>query len=311
MRAVIAGRSHANKRIDRVVREMFPNMPSGAVHKAFRKKDVKVNGIRVKNDFLISAGDRIEIFVIDEILDGVPLQDNHKLNRGFTIVYEDMNLLIVNKEQGVQVHPDQKQPDNTLIDSIRRYLSEKGEYDPGDPASFPPSLCHRLDRNTGGLLIAAKNDESRKIILEKMKAGEIRKYYLCLVKGKMKEEQARLRAYLYKDEFKSRVFVNEVKSRGSAEIITGYRLVSYDPDSDISRLEVELVTGRTHQIRAHLAYIGHPIIGDGKYGTNSINRSYNYKYQALWAFKIKFDIKGAGILDYLKGKQFQVKPDFR
>lgn len=311
MRAVIAGSNHANKRIDRVIREMFPNMPSSAVHKAFRKKDVKVNGVRVKNDFLVSAGDRIEIFVIDEILDGVPLQDNYKLNRGFTIVYEDRNLLIVNKEQGIPVHPDLKQPDNTLIDSIRRYLSEKGEYDPGDPSSFPPSLCHRLDRNTGGLLIAAKNEESRKIILEKMKAGEIKKYYLCLVKGKMKEEQARLRAYLSKDEFKSRVFVNEVKSRGSAEIITGYRLVSYDPDSDISRLEVELVTGRTHQIRAHLAYIGHPIIGDGKYSTNSINRSYNYRYQALWAYKIEFDIKGAGILDYLKGKQFQVQPDFR
>lgn len=228
---------------------------------------------------------------------------------GFGVVYEDKNILIANKAQGIPVHPDKEQLRGTLIDLVREYLRQKSET-AGD-ARFQPSLCHRLDRNTGGLVIIAKNQESHDIILDKIESREIRKYYQCLVQGKMERKEAELRAYLWKDASKSRVFINERKTPGAAEIVTGYKVLGYSKARDISRLEVELVTGRTHQIRAHLAFIGHPVLGDGKYGTNAINRESGLKRQALWACRLKFDFAGnAGILNYLKGREFQVKPDF-
>lgn len=309
MRTLMVTETQANKKIDKLIRESFPNMPVSALFKAFRKKDIKVNGVRVKDSYVVSAGDKLEIFISDDILDGTPIDKEFKLNKGFTIVYEDKNIIIVNKEPGIPVHPDREQPSNTLIDMIQLYLSEKENYIPKDK-DFPPSLCHRLDRNTGGLVIIAKNNESLKIMLDKIRNKEVKKYYQCLVYGKLKKDFAELKSYLVKDERKSRVFIYDNKVPGSQEIITRYHVISCD--NDVSRLEVELVTGRTHQIRAHLAHMGHPIIGDGKYGTNAINRPYKAKYQCLWAYKLKFDFKkDAGILNYLKGKQFEVNPEFK
>lgn len=310
MRTITVSEEQGNKRIDRILKDVFRNLPSSALYKAFRKKDVKVNGKRVKEEYIAVAGDIVEIYIIDDILYGAPNPENFKLNKGFSVVYEDANILIVNKEQGIAVHPDKEQTDNTLIDQVKLYIQEKGEYNPQNPSSFVPALCHRLDRNTGGLVIIGKSNESLKEMLNKIKSKEVRKYYQCLVKGKMEKQSAELKAYLKKDERKSRVFISSEASRKSLEIITRYRVISYE--DDISRLEVELVTGRTHQIRAHLAFIGHPIIGDGKYGTNAINRPLGAKFQALWAYKIEFDFKtNAGILNYLKGKEFEVEPSFR
>jgi len=310
MRTIVISEKYGGKRVDRVLTDIFPHAPASAVHKALRKKDIKANGTRIKNDYIVHAGDILDIYISDDILDGVPLGDSSEINKGFTVVYEDKNILIVNKQQGVPVHPDREQTRGTLIELVQNYLAQKSEYLPGSLQSFPPALCHRLDRNTGGLVIIAKNSESLKIMLEKIRNKEIKKYYQCLVKGKMEKNQAELRAFLSKDEKKSRVFVSDKKTKDSLEIITKYRVLSYE--NDISRLEIELVTGRTHQIRAHMAYIGHPVIGDGKYGTNAINRPLRAKYQALWAYKIKFDFKrDAGILNYLKGKQFEVKPEFQ
>jgi 23S rRNA pseudouridine955/2504/2580 synthase len=310
MRVIEIDKLQANKRIDKVIRETFPRMPVSAMYKAFRKKDVKANGIRVKEDYITINGDKLEIYITDDILDGVQSQESHKLNQGFSIVFEDHNIMIVNKEQGISVHPDKEQSSGTLIYQVQIYLNEKGEYLPDNPGSFPPSLCHRLDRNTGGLLLIAKNESSLKVMLDKIKNREVKKYYQCLVSGKMERQAAELKAYLVKDERKSRVFVDDNRTKGSLEIITKYRVLSYD--NYISRLEVELVTGRTHQIRAHLAHIGHPIIGDGKYGTNAVNRPLRAKQQALWAYKLRFDFAdNKGILGYLNGKTFEVEPAWK
>lgn len=307
MRSIIIDRTLAEKRIDKVLRQVFPTAPASAIYKAFRKRDIKVNGVRVKEDWIVNEGDRIEVYIVDSILEALP-KENASLNKGYTIIFEDSNLLIVDKDQGIPVHPDREQGSDTLIDRVRLYLQEKGDFSPSSNDSFPPSLCHRLDRNTGGLVIIAKNEPSLKIMMELIKEKDIQKFYQCYAKGKMPKKSEELRAFLSKDENKSKVFINDRKEKASLEIITRYRVLDYHEEKDISRLEVELVTGRTHQIRAHLAHIGHPIIGDGKYGTNAINRPLGAKQQMLWAYKLHFNFSNGDRLNYLKGRTFSVEP---
>lgn len=310
MKTFIVDAKNSNKRIDRYIESVLPNLPFSILQKTFRKRDVKVNSVRVKQDFIVNTGDRVELYIADTIFDKLSCKDANTDNRGFSPVYEDENIFIANKEQGIPVHPDRDQSSGTLIDNIRRYLKENSSIK-ASATSFQPSLCHRLDRNTGGLVIIAKNQESLDILLEKMETREIRKYYQCLVKGRMDKKSALLKAYLFKDESRSRVYVSNSKAPGSVEIITKYDLLSYDPKLDISKLEVELVTGRTHQIRAHLAHIGHPVIGDGKYGSNAVNRPLGARYQALFAYKLEFNFINAGKLNYLKGRTFEIKPQFK
>lgn len=309
MKTLIVDEKNSSKRIDRYITSVFSEIPFPLLQKTFRKKDVKVNGIRVKQDYIITAGDKIELYIADALLEGTAQISAESKVKGFIPVYEDENIIIVNKEQGIPVHPDRDQSSGTLIDNVRKYLKENN-CSQICASSFQPSLCHRLDRNTGGLVLIAKNQESHDIMLEKMETREIKKFYQCLVKGRMDRDCAMLKAYLFKDESKSRVYINNNKTTGSVEIITKYNSLSYDPKYDISRLDVELVTGRTHQIRAHLAHIGHPVIGDGKYGSNTVNRPLGAKHQALWAYKLEFGFKDAGKLNYLKGRTFEVKPEF-
>ena len=309
MRVLYVNEKNANKRIDRYLSAVMPEVPFSLIQKTFRKKDGKVNGIRVKQDYVAAPGDRIELYIADALLDESVQRNADRQDKGFEPVYEDENILIVNKKQGIPVHPDKDQSSGTLIDNVRKYLKEKSSPEAAI-SPFQPMLCHRLDRNTGGLVLIAKNQESLDILREKIETREISKFYQCLVKGKPARDSANLKAFLFKDESKSRVYISSNRTPGSLEIITKYRVVSYNPGLDISKLEVELVTGRTHQIRAHLAHIGHPVIGDGKYGSNAVNRPLGAKYQALWAYKLDFDFKDAGQLNYLKGRAFEVKPEF-
>lgn len=290
MRTVNAEEKHDGRKIDKVIRDFFPTLSSGMLYKALRKKDIKVNGVRIKEEYIVSTGDIIEIFIIDDFLIG-------RDDEGYSVVYEDKNILVVNKAQGIPVHPDKNQKEATLIDKLQsQYGSDI-------------ALCHRLDRNTSGLVIIAKDVVTLDIMLDKIKNREIQKYYTCIVSGRMEKNQAELTDFLEKNEKISRVFISDKKTRDSVQIVTRFKVVK--TLDYLSMLEVELVTGKTHQIRAHLAYYGHPIIGDGKYGKNAENKQYNVKYQLLCANKLIFDFKSsAKHLDYLKNKVISIEPPF-
>lgn len=303
MKSVTINAGQAGKKIERVLQEFFPKLSTGALYKALRKKDIKVNGLRIKEGFVVKIGDFVEVYIIDDLLYGV----NKPKQQMFDIVYEDDNLIIVNKYPGITVNSEyeaKNKEDETLIEQVQEYLNSTGS------TKVKASLCHRLDRNTGGLLIIAKNPHSLEVLLDLIKNREITKLYKCFVAGKMPKAEATLTHFLEKDEKNSRVFINEKKAGNGVEIITKYRVLEYYPTKDISSLEVELVTGKTHQIRAHLAYIGHPIIGDGKYGTNAVNREFGIAKQQLWAYKLIFNFENGRHLNYLKGRTFEVKPAF-
>ena len=230
-----------------------------------------------------------------------------KASKSLDIIYEDENILLLNKKQGVLCHPDDREYIDTLIGRVKRYLYEKGEYDPDTENSFVPSLVNRIDRNTGGIVIAAKNAESLRILNEKMKLRELHKYYLCVTVGTPKEKSAILGGYLVKDEKSNTVTVSKKASEGAKSIKTKYRVL--ESIDGLSLVEIELLTGRTHQIRAHMASIGCPLLGDGKYGRNRDNKKFGgYKKQLLYSYKLKFDFTtDAGKLAYLDQKEFEVQ----
>ena len=312
MQRIIISKNMAAKRVDKVIRETYPSLPNPAFYGLFKKRDIKVNGKRVSEDSLVYEGDVCEIYLDDMILNAAKTlkhesKEVKEAKVPFTVVYEDENILVVNKARGLAVHPDKNMNEPTLIDLVRdKYNSSNTGY---KSKAEQIELCHRIDRNTGGLVILAKNHKVLNIILDKFKKGEIKKYYKCYVDGVPIFKEATLKAYLTKDAYKSKVFISDTKTTGAVEIITKYKVIeSFD---DVSMLEVELLTGRTHQIRAHLAYIGHQVIGDGKYGLNSVNRKFGIKQQELWAYKIKFDFNtNAGLINYLKGTTITCEPKF-
>ena len=308
MRILKVNRNDAGQRLDKFLSKAVKGLPQSLMYKYIRTKKIKVNRQRTVQNYFLCEGDEIQLFIRDEFFDS-PERDTQALTRikpKLDIVYEDENIMLLNKRPGVLVHEDSDAKENTLIMHIKAYLAMNGEYDPTSENSFAPALCNRIDRNTGGIVIAAKNAEALRVMNEKIRQNKIRKFYLCLVHGTPKKSSDMMYAWLKKDSSANMVEVRDKKFNGAKEIITGYTVL--ERRGAESLLEVELVTGRTHQIRAHMAHIGHPLLGDGKYGVNREEKQRGYKYQALYAYKLNFhsDDGEKNILSYLDGKTFSI-----
>ena len=302
------GKNDAGQRLDRFVSKAVPLLPPSLLQKYIRLKRIKVNGKGSKRDVRLCEGDLLQLYINDEFFDQ-PNAENAFLmiaNPSVDVVYEDEQILLANKRPGQVVHTDETESVNTLINHIQAYLYQKREWNPRWENAFAPALCNRIDRNTGGMVIAAKTAEALRILNEKIRDREILKYYLCITVGRPEPPEGKLQGYLFKDEVKKQVFVRHSPAPGAKTAVTYYKTLA--SRGELSLVECELLTGRTHQIRAQFADTGHPLLGDGKYGRGEINRKYGLEKQALYSYKLTFDFKtDAGILNYLQGKTFEVE----
>ena len=307
MRELIIGKNDAGQRLDKFITKTL-DLPMSLLYKSIRLKKIKVNRKRAENNTILAEGDTIQCFLADEFFEKKVNESSFEsISVKLDIIYEDENIMLLNKRPGVSVHEDENGSTNTLITHIQAYLYQKGEYRPDEEQSFAPALCNRIDRNTGGIVIAAKNAEALRVMNEKIKYREIDKFYLAAIHGVPKPEAATIKGYLLKDDKQNMVRVYDKNPpRGAKEIITKYKVVAKKKDSSL--IEVELLTGRTHQIRAHMSHIGHPLVGDGKYGINKDDRSKGYKFQALYSYRLRFsfDTSNPTVLDYLNGKEFKI-----
>lgn len=309
MKEIVINKNDANQRLDKFLSKYMVNLPQAMLYKGIRKNCVKVNGKHVKNGaFILSESDILSLYFKDEFFPGSEEREPFmSIKPNISVIYEDENIILLNKKAGVNVHADDSGDTNTLIEHLKAYLYRKGEYNPFEEHSFVPSLCNRIDRNTSGIVIAAKNAEALRIMNRKIKDRELKKFYLLIASGIFSRKSGRLSGYLFKDEKKKTVYVYNVPKKGAKTIITDYRVLA-EKDGN-SLVEAELITGRTHQIRAHFASIGHPLLGDGKYGSNKINRGSGFSHQALCSYKLKFCFKtDSGILSYLDNREFEI-PD--
>ena len=307
MKELTVGKNDAGQRLDRFVAKAVPLLPDSLLQKYIRLKRIKVNGKPSKRDLRLSAGDVLMLYINDEFFEA-PREDNAWLKIAkprLNILYEDENILLADKKPGVLCHSAGKWDYNTLIANIQAYLAQKGEWQPKEEHSFSPALCNRIDRNTGGIVIAAKNAEALRILNEKIRDREIEKYYLCAVYGRPKPDNGQLKNELFKDAVKNQVYVKSKPEPGSRSAVTEYQVLM--TRAGLSLVECRLLTGRTHQIRVQMAYAGWPLHGDGKYGREQINRRFHEEGQALYSWRLCFDFStDAGLLNYLRGKEFSV-----
>ena len=307
MKELTITKNDAGQRLDRFLSKAVPLLPASLAQKYIRLKRIKLNGGRAERDSRLQAGDVLQLYINDEFFDK-PREDNAFLTVAapkLSIVYEDEHILLVDKRPGLAVHPnDGAEYGRTLIDHIQAYLYQKKEWRPREENSFTPALCNRIDRNTGGIVIAAKTAMALRVMNQKIKDRELDKRYLAIVEGCPKRKEGSLKGYLFKDAKKNRVFVTDTPQPGSKSCQTNYKVLA--TEKGLSLVECELITGRTHQIRAQFAHAGHPLLGDGKYG--KLDKKYDRNYQALYSYKLTFCFTtDAEELEYLNGKSFQVQ----
>ncbi|MBR4211067.1 MAG: RluA family pseudouridine synthase [Oscillibacter sp.] len=308
MKELTIGKNDAGQRLDRFLSKNLPLLPSALAQKYIRLKRIKVNGRKSSRDARLSPGDTLQLYINDDFFGKSDDTENLFLARfepKVRVVYEDENLLLVDKCPGQSVHADETEKVNTLINHIQAYLYRKGEWNPAEEQSFAPALCNRIDRNTGGLVVAAKNAETLRIVNEKIRAHEIEKSYLCITAGRPNPPEGKVEGFLRKDEQKKQVTFYHHPVPGGRSAATLYRTI--ETRGGLSLVECRLLTGRTHQIRVSMAEIGCPLLGDGKYGDGALNRKFRETRQALYAYKLRFAFPtDAGILNYLRGRTFTV-----
>ena len=307
MKSFTIAKNDSDQRLDKFITKSVPLLPQSLLYKYIRLKRIKVNGKRAEISTRLKEGDVVDMYINDEFFAPAPERyDFLNASTKLTILYEDENIMLLDKKAGLLSHPDDTEYNDTLITRVKRYLYENGSWKPDDEASFAPALVNRIDRNTGGIVIAAKNAESLRILNQKLKDRELSKFYLCVIHGTLDKKSGILEGWLTKDEKKNKVQVYRERREGAKEIRTKYRVL--EKKNGLSLLEIELLTGRTHQIRAHFASIGHPLVGDGKYGTNALNKQLGYKKQFLYSYRLVFSFTtDSGILNYLNGRSFEAK----
>jgi len=304
MKEVKVGRNDSGQRIDRFLRKYLSKAPRSFIYRMIRKKNIKLNNNRVKPEEILKEGDVIQLYLADGTIEKfVEEKEKNKSFIKLEIIYEDENIILINKPKGVLSHSGNNKVDN-IVDGMIKYLINKGDYNVEEEKTFTPAICNRLDRNTSGIIIGAKNYFTLKSINEAMRKEDINKYYKTMVIGELNKE-IKLNNYLVKNKKDNKVTVVEERIKGAKEICTYVKPLKIG--KGYSLLEIDLITGRTHQIRAHLASIGHPIVGDIKYGNKKVNnyfkKNYNLENQFLHGYKIIFNNLPDN-LKYLNEKEF-------
>lgn len=308
MRELTIGKNDAGQRLDRFLGKAMPLLPPALLQKYIRIKRVKCNGARCQRDQRLREGDVLTLYINDEFFDQ-PREDNLFLTLfqpKLEVLYEDEHLLLADKRPGMVVHADETEKVNTLINHIQAYLYQKREWSPYKEQTFAPALCNRIDRNTGGIVIAAKTTEALRVMNQKIRDRELQKLYLCVIHGEMAPPEGQLKGFLLKDEDRAQVRVFEKPVPGGRTAVTLYRTLARR--NGLSLMECDLITGRTNQIRAQFAAAGHPLLGDGKYGRERDDQRFGRRYQALYSYKLRFAFTtDAGCLNHLNGREWTVE----
>ncbi len=297
----------SGQRIDKFLSKAMPELPKSMMYRLFRRKDIKLNGKRCEISAILSEGDTVRVYVKDDV-SAVKTQDMtfKQASDELRIVYEDDNILVVFKPIGVDSHSNSTSSADTLIDRVKKYLWKKGEFIPEEERTFAPALCSRLDRNTAGLITAAKNAAALREINSAIQSGALHKIYRCVTVSAPPERESAATAYHRKDDDRNIVRISDTPAEGFREIRTGWRTVA--EKNGLYLLEVTLYTGRTHQIRAHLAHLGAPLLGDGKYGDIRANKRYGVFRQQLCAYALEFSLPESSSLAYLNSKRITAPP---
>ncbi|MBQ2687795.1 MAG: RluA family pseudouridine synthase [Clostridia bacterium] len=304
MRELTVNKNDAGQRLDKFLSKKFKTMPKSLMYKYIRIKCIKLNSKKCKIDDVLKEGDVLTFYIKDEFFEAqAETFDFMKAPNKLEIIYEDENLLLIDKPQGLLVHPDKEYHFDSLIARVKHYLYEKGEYSPKEENSFSPATVNRIDRNTGGIVIAAKNHEALKALNLLMKERKIKKYYLCLCEGIFKKKEGLVESGLKKNESKNLVTKVKIGEKDSKESLTKYKVI--DEKGSYSLVECELLTGRTHQIRVHMSSLKHPLAGDTKYGGKALKAHGNIG-QALCSYKLKFTGTEGTCVEYLENKEFEV-----